>query len=134
LSIDDLHDPKTEAAVSAYFDALSVADEERWLGLFDSEAVCHQPVGSVPAEGRGGLAEVWKMLTGPFERLRVEPRQVFYAGSGAAVHWAAAGRGVTGREVTFEGINVFEVGTNGKIQTVMGYWDPAAALIELAAD
>lgn len=132
--MEPLHDPKVTHAVDAYFAALTARDEVRWLGLFDAGAVCHQPVGSVPAEGTEGLREVWKMLTGPFESLRVEPRKAFYAGSGAAVHWAAVGRGLNGREVGFEGISVFEIGEDGRVQTVMGYWDPAAVLIDLAGD
>ena len=32
------------------------------------------------------------------------------------------------------GITVFEVDSDGRIQTVMSYWDPAAVLISLAGD
>ena len=131
-SVDELNDPRVTATVDEYFAALSAGDEGRWLALFADDAICHQPVGSVPAEGRSGLREVWKMLTGPFKRLVLAQDSVFQAGTGAAVKWTGCGRGVNNREVTFEGIAVFEVGSDGKIQTIMAYWDPAAMLIDLA--
>jgi ketosteroid isomerase-like protein len=130
--VQDLTDPRVVAAIKAYFDTLSRQDRAGWLALFCEDAVVHQPVGAVPAEGVETLGEVWQMLTGPFERLRTSEDSAFYAGSGAAVKWTTVGRSSQGREVRFEGINVFEIAPDGLIQTLMAYWDPAAMLIELA--
>jgi len=131
---EELSDPRTVATIRGYFETLSRNDQAGWKALFAEDAVVHQPVGAMPAEGRAGLGEVWQMLTGPFERLRVAAEAAFYAGSGAAVKWKAVGRSTAGREVCFEGINVFELTTEGRIQTLMAYWDPAAMLIDLAND
>jgi steroid delta-isomerase len=131
-TVEELVDPKVSAAVDAYFAALSTRDEARWIDQFAGSGVCHQPVGTIPAEGERELREVRQMLTGPFETLHVAQESAFYCGTGAAVKWRARGHGINGREISFEGISVFEIDADGKIQTVMAYWDPAAMLIDLA--
>jgi steroid delta-isomerase len=52
-------------------------------------------------------------------------------GNQAAVKWTGQGIGKNGRAVTFEGIDLFEFNTDSKIQTVHGYWDPAAMMQKL---
>lgn len=132
--MDALADPRLVEAVSAYFAAISGRALDRWLELFAEDAVSHDPVGTVPAEGRNALKEEWRMLTAPFESLTMVEESTFYCGTGAAVKWKAQGRGINTRSVVFEGITVFEMAVDGKIQTVMAYWDPAAMMIEMAGD
>jgi steroid Delta-isomerase len=127
-------DPQLVAAVETYFGAIRERDQARWLQAFDDDAACHDPVGTAPAEGGDGLREVWRVLTAPFTKLLIAETAAFYCGSGAAVHWQARGTGVNGRTITFEGISVFEFSPEGKIQTLMAYWDPAAMMIELAGE
>ena len=130
--VDPVADPRVAATVMAYFESLSANCESDWLTLFADDAVIHDPVGSVPAEGANALTEVWKMVHVSFESISLEPVHTFYGGNGAAVKWDGRGRGSTGNEVRFEGISVFEVADDGRIQTLMTYWDPAAMMIELA--
>lgn len=130
--MEALNDPRVEAAVAGYFRTLSARDKNAWVALFDKGAVLHEPVGATPAEGREGLEEVWQVFTGPFARLTLLIDEVFYSGSGAAARWSAKASVTSGRSTDFSGISVFEVDNEGRIQTVMSYWDPAAVLIELA--
>lgn len=132
--MQDLHDPRVEAAVSGYFRTLSARDKNAWFALFDKAAVVHEPVGTTPAEGREGLEQVWQVFTGPFTTLAIEIDEVFYSGSGAAARWSASASANDGRRAGFAGITVFEVDGDGRIQTVMSYWDPAAVLIALAGE
>ena len=53
------------------------------------------------------------------------------AGNGAAVKWTGHGTSTSGREVNFEGIDIFEVNDDGKIQTVRAYWNPAEMIAQL---
>ena len=130
--LDHLIDERVESAVSRYFRALTSRDKAAWFSVFDANAVVHEPVGATPAEGREGLEQVWQVFTGPFAKLEVRPDEIFYAGSGAAVRWSATASSINGRSTDFRGITVFEIDAEGKIQTVMSYWDPAAVLITLA--
>jgi steroid delta-isomerase len=125
-------DSNLVAAVDEYFGAIRDRDERRWLATFAEDAVCHDPVGSIAAEGPEGLREVWRVLSSPFKKLIIGEHAAFYTSSGAAVHWTARGTGTNERDVSFEGITVFEFTPDAKIQTLMAYWDPAAMMIELA--
>ncbi len=127
-----LVDSRVEAAVSDYFRTISSRNKSAWIDLFDKSAVLHEPVGATPAEGREGLEQVWQVFTGPFAKLTLESDEVFYSGSGAAARWSATASAATGASAEFSGITVFEVDQDGRIQTVMSYWDPAAVLIQLA--
>jgi len=130
--MESLADPRFVATVDAYFAGIRDRDEGRWLATFSDDAVCHDPVGATPAEGKASLHESWRVLSAPFKRLIITPCATFHCGSGAAVHWAASATGVNEREVSFEGITVFEFAPDGRIQTLMAYWDPAEMMIELA--
>jgi hypothetical protein len=130
--MESLADPRFIATVEAYFAAVRERDEQRWLATFSEDAVCHDPVGAIPAEGKASLHESWGVLSAPFKKVIITPCASFYCASGAAVHWAASATGVNEREVTFEGITVFEFAADGQIQTLMAYWDPAAMMIDLA--
>ena len=56
---------------------------------------------------------------------------IFLSGNRAAVKFTGRGTGKNGRQVIFEGIDVFEINQEGKIQTMWGYWDPAAMMAQL---
>jgi steroid delta-isomerase len=127
-----LVDSRVESAVGDYFRTISERDKNAWIALFDKSAVVHEPVGATPAEGRDGLEQVWQVFTGPFATLRLASDEVFYSGSGAAARWSASASAASGASTEFAGITVFEVDQDGRIQTVMSYWDPAAVLIQLA--
>ena len=132
--MQELNDPRVESAVGGYFRTLSARQKKDWIALFDINSVVHEPVGTTPAEGREGLEQVWQIFTGPFATLTFESNEVFYAGSGAAARWTAKATSAEGRAVEFHGITVFEIDADGRIQTTMSYWDPAAVLIQLAGD
>ena len=129
-----LADQRVETAIESYFDAISRRDRRAWEALFAADASVHDPVGTVPAEGREGLAEIWTVLSGPFEGLAMHADEIFYAGSGAAVRWKGTATGNKDATFEFGGITVFEVGADGRIQTLMAYWDPADLLIRLSGD
>ncbi len=130
--MDTLNDPRVSSAVEAYFEAITAGDEQGWIGLFAADCVVHDPVGAIPAEGRESLPGVWLILRVPFESVAMEAVDVFHGGNGAAVKWDARGKAESGREARFHGISVFEVAEDGKIQTLMSYWDPAEMMIAIA--
>ena len=131
-----LNDVRVETAIHSYFDALSRRDKLTWLSLLARNAILHEPVGAMPAEREDGRERVWHMLTAPFSSLHMEVEKSFYGGTGAAVKWRARGSAASSTSnaivIAFEGISVFELDAEGKIQTVMSYWDPAEMLIRLA--
>lgn len=118
-------------AVAGYFAATRAMDLEAWVASFAENAVSHDPVGGPAIEGHDSLRQFFQGMTAAFEKAGLTEDHVFVAGNGAAVKWTGHGVGKNGREVTFEGIDVFEVNEEGKIQTLWAYWDAAAMIAEL---
>lgn len=129
-----LIDPLLEQSLERYYRAIAGRDLEAWLATLSEDVTLHEPAGTPAAEGHGGAREAWKALTAPFTQLEFEVRERYFSGSGAAVSWSCRAVGVNGGEASASGISVFEFDEDGRIQTVVAYWDPAALLIALAAD
>ncbi len=127
-------DSNIRQTIDAYFATIRSRDGQAWLELFADNAVVHDPVDAAPVEGRVGLEESWKVFTSPFERLSIQQDAVFYVKEGAAVKWTAEGIGINEGSVVFEGISIFELDGDNRIQTLMAYWDPAAMMIALAGE
>lgn len=117
--------------IAEYFAAIRAMDTDAWVKTFAEDAVSHDPVGAPPNVGHDGLRRFFDGITGAFEKVGLFENDIFIVGNEAAVKWTGRGTGKNGREVTFEGIDFFEINDAGKIQTVRAYWNPAAMMAEL---
>ena len=116
--------------INQYFDAISTLNCDAWLNTFAADAVSYEP-GNPPLAGHDALRAFFNGVAGGFETIEMKPDQIFAVGNEAGVKWSARGLGKTGREATFEGVDVFTVNEEGKIQTLKAYWDPAAMMSKL---
>ncbi|MEP7153196.1 MAG: ester cyclase, partial [Nitrospira sp.] len=66
-----------------------------------------------------------------FQTIDLKEDHIFLSGNRVAVKFTGRGTGKNGRNVVFEGIDVFEINQEGKIQTMWGFWDPAAMMAQL---
>ena len=127
--------PRVQQAVVAWFDARNRRNLASWMETMTPEAVVHDPVGAAPASGREELEETWNATVGPFESLSIEADDMFGGGDSVAVPWSGrvVGQG-TGKEIEIEGISVFEIDSEGRIETAMTWWDPGDALLRAAGE
>ncbi len=123
-----------QRTIAAYFAATRAMDPDAWLATTAEDVVSHDPVGGAPVVGHAGLRQFFDTIAAVFETLRITEDHVFVAGNGAAVKFTGRGVGKNGREIAFEGIDVFEVNDAGKIQKIWGYWDPSRVMMELLND
>ncbi|MDX1671499.1 MAG: nuclear transport factor 2 family protein [Balneolaceae bacterium] len=117
--------------VADYFSAIRNGDLDAWLSTFAEGAISHDPVGAPPHRGREGLRQFFENIGSAFETIALHEENLFIAGNEAAVKWHGEGTGHNGKEVTFEGIDVFEIDDEGKITEVRAYWNPRAVLEDL---
>ncbi|HSS21479.1 MAG TPA: nuclear transport factor 2 family protein [Pyrinomonadaceae bacterium] len=117
--------------VKDYFAAIRAMDQKAWVNTFAEDAISHDPVGALPVVGHEKLAEFFTSICGAFKKVGLTENDVFVAGNGAAVKWSGRGTSQAGRDVRFEGIDVFEVNEAGKIQTLHAYWNPAEMVAQL---
>ena len=106
-------------------------DAEAWVATFAPDATNYDPVGAPPTVGHDALRQFFAAIAGAFKTVALTEDHVFIAGDGAAVKWTGTGTGKNGRDVRFEGIDVFEFNPEGLIQTMRAYWNPAEVLMQL---
>ena len=124
---------KVQELVDGYYAALRNRNLDDWLELFASDIIAYTPVGAPGTEGHDGMRLAFKTITGTFKKIDIQVESMFFGGSTAAVKWTARGLGHNDENVTFEGINVFEVDIQGKIWRIHAYWDPEAMMRQLDA-
>jgi steroid Delta-isomerase len=118
-------------AVKTYFEAIRAMDQQAWVNTFAEDAVSYDPVGALPTEGHKKLGEFFQAICGAFKTVGMTEDDVFIAANSAAVKWTGRGTSKQGRDVHFEGIDIFEVNEAGKIQTLRAYWNPAEMMAQL---
>jgi steroid delta-isomerase len=122
---------KVSRAVRAYFLAIRAMDAEAFANCFAEDGTTRDPVGSPGITGRDGIREFLESICKNFKSVSLDEEAVFVAGNGAAVKWIGKGTSSSGKNVRFEGIDVFEVNDDGKIQNVWAYWNPQEMIAQL---
>jgi len=122
---------KISRAVRAYFLAIRAMDAEAFANTFAEDGTTCDPIGAPPISGRAGIREFLSSICKNFKSVGLTEESIFVAGNGAAVKWTGKGTSASGKEVRFEGIDVFEVNQDGKIQNVWAYWNPAEMIAQL---
>ena len=118
-------------AVREYFAAIRAMDRQAWVDTFAENGVSYDPVGAPPTKGHQALGSFFDSITGPFKQVGLSEEDIFVAGNGAAVKWRGRGVSKGGRDVRFEGIDVFTINEAGKIETLHAYWNPAEMIAQL---
>jgi steroid delta-isomerase len=122
---------KISRAVRAYFLATRAMDADAFANAFAEDGTTCDPLGAPPISGRDGIRQFFQSICKNFKSVGLTEDSIFVAGNGAAVKWTGKGTSTNGSEVTFEGIDVFEVNADGKIQNVWAYWNPAEMIAQL---
>src|SRR5215831_6905172 len=122
---------RVSRAVRAYFLAIRAMDAEAFANTFAEDGTTFDPVGRPGITGRAAIREFLESICKNFKGVGLTEDSVFVAGSGAAVKWTGKGTSTSGREVNFEGVDVFEINEEGKIQTLRAYWNPAEMFAQL---
>jgi steroid Delta-isomerase len=122
---------RVSRVVRAYFLAIRAMDAEAFANTFAEDGTTRDPVDAPPITGRESIRGFLQSIGENFKSVSLEEDSIFVSGNGAAVKWSGKGTSNSGREVKFEGIDVFEVNADGKIQNVWAYWNPAEMIAQL---
>lgn len=106
-------------------------DAEAFANTFAEDGTTYDPAGSEGITGRDAIREFLTSICKNFKSVALTEDSIFVAGDGAAVKWTGKGTSATGKNVNFEGIDVFEINADGKIQSVRAYWNPAEMIAQL---
>lgn len=122
---------KIPAVVAQYFSAIEEMDPDAWVACFAEQGTSYEPGASTPLRGHTALRQFLVNVLGAFQTIAMVEDHVFQSGNRVAVKFTGRGTGKNRRTVVFEGIDVFEINQEGKIQTMWGYWNPAAMMAQL---
>lgn len=122
---------RVSRVVRAYFLAIRAMDAEAFANTFAEDGTTYDPVGTPGITGRPAIREFLESICKNFKNVGLTEESIFVAGDGAAVKWIGKGTSTSGRDVTFEGIDVFEVNSDGKIQNARAYWNPQEMIAQL---
>jgi steroid delta-isomerase len=126
-----------QAAIAAYFAASRTMvsptqKAEAMTACFAEDAVSYDPVEAPPLASQverqaffAGMASLFAEVGLTEEFVSVHRAR---EGAIAAVKWTGKGIGLARQSLTFEGIDVFEINSAGKIQSLKAYWNPAALM------
>jgi len=128
---DQILPERISHTVRAYFLAIRAMDPEAFANCFAEDGTTNDPMGSPPITGRAAIRDFLASICKNFKEVGLTEDSVFVAGNGAAVKWTGKGTSANGKAVNFEGIDVFEVNADGKIQKVWAYWNPAEMIAQL---
>jgi steroid delta-isomerase len=120
-----------QTLVTRYFAATRAMDLDAWLSCFADDAVSHDPYGGRPVQGKEELRNFFLSVATAFKEIGFTEKFVTVVGNRAAVKFTARGIGNNGKTAISEGIDIFEFNDHGTIQTMWGYWDPAAMMAQL---
>lgn len=124
-----------KAIVQQYFAASRATDKvKNMVACFAEDCVNYDPVEGPTLTGKTELSQFLQTVVNLFSRVELTEEFISVNGNEAAVKWTGRGMGNNGREVVFEGIDLFEVNAEGKIQSLRGYWNPMAVLMQLQGD
>lgn len=120
-----------EKVVVAYYNNMATMNAAGWMESFADDAVICDPVDKPPMNAHSDGDKFFALLAKFYDKLEVSPEQIFVAGNGAAAKWTMRAIALNGKTASAEGITVFEMNSEGKIQKLSSYWDEAAMLAEL---
>ncbi|HEX9377668.1 MAG TPA: nuclear transport factor 2 family protein [Actinomycetota bacterium] len=108
-------------AVDAYARSFGAGDKELFLSALSDGVTQIDPVGSTPNHGKEALAAFWDGLFELCDTVALEARDVFVAGDEAAMLFTVVQGRKDGQQLTFEGVDVFQVDDDGKIVLIKGF-------------
>ena len=120
-----------ETTIRAYFAATRAMDREAWIAQFATNGCSHDPVGAPAHVGHEALGRFFDSIMDLVLEVGLTEDAVYVCGNEAAVKWTGRGIGKNEKRVVFEGIDVFELDAEGRIETLRAYWDPATLIAQL---
>ncbi len=111
------------AAVDSYAQSFVTRDRERFMDALSEDIEQIDPVGSTPNLGKDALGGFFDTVISSCERLEFDVRDLIVAGDEAAMVFQITQHFADGGSLTIDGVDVFRVTDDGRINLVKGYVD-----------
>lgn len=122
---------QTEAVIEDAFAGLVAFDVQRVTSHFADDAVLEDPVGTPPMQGKAAIAAYLATFPTLFNQLKLYSLDVTVCGQEAAVKWRLRFTTKTGHVFFLNGVGIFKLNEEGKIQSEKEYFDLAYFVAQL---
>ena len=129
--VNNLTPEQIEALVTEVFEKFAAFDAQGTAALYAPDGTIEDPVGTPPVQGTQAITAYLETFPTILNEIRVQSFDVTVAGQEAAIKWKLRFKTKTGNVFFVDGIGIFKINENGKVQSDREYFDYAYFLSQL---
>ncbi len=129
--VNNLTPEQIEALVTDVFEKFAAFDAQGTAALYAPDGTIEDPVGTPPVQGTQAIIAYLETFPTILNEIRVQSFDVTVAGQEAAIKWRLRFKTKTGNVFFVDGIGIFKINENGKVQSDREYFDYAYFLSQL---
>jgi steroid delta-isomerase len=128
---NNLTPEQIEAIVTDVFNKFATFDAQGTAALYAPDGTIEDPVGTTPIQGTQAIIAYLETFPSILNEIRVQHFDVTVAGQEAAIKWRLRFKTKTGNVFFVDGIGIFKINPDGKVQSDREYFDYAYFLAQL---
>ena len=129
--VNNLTPEQIEALVTEVFEKFAAFDAQGTAALYAPDGTIEDPVGTPPVQGTQAIIAYLETFPTILNEIRIQSFDVTVAGQEAAIKWRLRFKTKTGNVFFVDGIGIFRINENGKVQSDREYFDYAYFLSQL---
>jgi steroid delta-isomerase len=114
-----------EVIVTDVFNKFAAMDAHGTAALYAADGTIEDPVGTTPIQGTQAIIAYLETFPTILNEIRVQHFDVTVAGQEAAIKWRLRFKTKTGNVFFVDGIGIFKINEDGKVQSDREYFDLA---------
>ena len=123
--VNNLTPEQIEALVTDVFNKFAAFDAQGTAALYAPDGTIEDPVGTTPVQGTQAIIAYLQTFPTILDEIRVQHFDVTVAGQEAAIKWRLRFKTKTGNVFFVDGIGIFKINEQGKVQSDREYFDLA---------
>ena len=128
---NNLTPEQIEAIVTDVFNKFAAFDGQGTAALYAPDGTIEDPVGTTPVQGTQAIIAYLETFPTILNEIRVQHFDVTVAGQEAAIKWRLRFKTKTGNVFFVDGVGIFKINPDGKVQSDREYFDYAYFLAQL---
>ena len=128
---NNLTPEQIEAIVTDVFNKFATFDAQGTAALYAPDGTIEDPVGTTPVQGTQAIIAYLETFPTILNEIRVQHFDVTVAGQEAAIKWRLRFKTKTGNVFFVDGVGIFKINPDGKVQSDREYFDYAYFLAQL---
>ena len=129
--VNNVTPEQIEAIVTDVFNKFAAMDAQGTAALYAPDGTIEDPVGTTPVQGTQAIIAYLETFPTILNEIRVQHFDVTVAGQEAAIKWRLRFKTKTGNVFFVDGIGIFKINPDGKVQLDREYFDLAYFLSQL---